>query len=202
MLLLLWVLSLLLWISWILILWMFISLLPLLLCLLQYHEHYYSPSFGPRAANSVSMPTLIPLSTTHFMCLLSLYIYLSLLFNYCKAPSRGQTLWALRPSEWASGVLLNKVPLKHKFTVKLSELWEGPPYTRSPLEDSRLFGPSPWKILATTYENTRNLSNPAPGENLLSGNLVMETGGTPFQPYSACIWPPGPPGLPGPLVCV
>ena len=26
------------------------------------------------------------------------------------------------------------------------------PYTRSPLEDSRLFGPSPWKVLATTYE--------------------------------------------------
>ena len=25
-------------------------------------------------------------------------------------------------------------------------------YTRSPLQDSRLFGPSPWKILATTYE--------------------------------------------------
>ena len=25
-------------------------------------------------------------------------------------------------------------------------------YTRSPLEDSRLFGPSPWKTLATTYE--------------------------------------------------
>ena len=25
-------------------------------------------------------------------------------------------------------------------------------YTRSPLEGSRLFGPSPWKILATTYE--------------------------------------------------
>ena len=25
-------------------------------------------------------------------------------------------------------------------------------YTRSPLEDSRLFGPSPWNILATTYE--------------------------------------------------
>ena len=25
-------------------------------------------------------------------------------------------------------------------------------YTRSPLEDSRLFGPSPWKILAATYE--------------------------------------------------
>ena len=27
-------------------------------------------------------------------------------------------------------------------------------YTRSPLEDSRLFGPSPWKVLATTYEKT------------------------------------------------
>ena len=25
-------------------------------------------------------------------------------------------------------------------------------YTRSPLEDSRLFGPRPWKLLATTYE--------------------------------------------------
>ena len=25
-------------------------------------------------------------------------------------------------------------------------------YTRSPLEDSRLFGPSPWKILAATNE--------------------------------------------------
>ena len=25
-------------------------------------------------------------------------------------------------------------------------------YPRSPLQDSRLLGPSPWKILATTYE--------------------------------------------------
>ena len=50
-------------------------------------------------------------------------------------------------------------------------------YARSPLEDSRLFGPSPWIILAATNEKT-HLSNPAPGENLLSGNLVMETGGT------------------------
>ena len=49
-------------------------------------------------------------------------------------------------------------------------------YTRSPLEDSHLFGPSPWrKILAATNEK-KYLSNPAPGENLLSGNLVMETG--------------------------
>ena len=50
--------------------------------------------------------------------------------------------------------------------------------TRSPLEGSRLFGPSPWKILATSCEtwNKWFLSNPAPGENLLSGNIVMETG--------------------------
>ena len=51
-------------------------------------------------------------------------------------------------------------------------------YTRSPLQDSRLFGPSPWKILATTYETNGFLSNPASGENLESGNLVMETGCT------------------------
>ena len=25
-------------------------------------------------------------------------------------------------------------------------------YTQSPLQDSRLFGPRPWKIVATTYE--------------------------------------------------
>ena len=29
---------------------------------------------------------------------------------------------------------------------------EASAYTRSPLQDSRLFGPRPWKILATTYE--------------------------------------------------
>ena len=50
-------------------------------------------------------------------------------------------------------------------------------YTRSPLEDSRLFGPRPWKVLAATYETNGFLSNPDPGENLLSGNLVMETRG-------------------------
>ena len=49
-------------------------------------------------------------------------------------------------------------------------------YTRSPSQDFRLFGPRPWNILATTYENKRFLSNPDPGENLVSGNLVMETG--------------------------
>ena len=49
-------------------------------------------------------------------------------------------------------------------------------YTRSPLQDSRLFGPRPWKILAATYETNGFLSNPDPGENFLSGDLVMETG--------------------------
>ena len=49
-------------------------------------------------------------------------------------------------------------------------------YTRSPLQDSRLFGPSPWKILALIVLKNGFLSNPAPGENLESGNLVMETG--------------------------
>ena len=33
-----------------------------------------------------------------------------------------------------------------------------------------------WKILTTTYEQKRLLSNPDPGENLVSGNLVTETG--------------------------
>ena len=28
-------------------------------------------------------------------------------------------------------------------------------YTRSPLQDSRLFGPRPWKVLATTYDKTK-----------------------------------------------
>ena len=37
-------------------------------------------------------------------------------------------------------------------TCTLSVLAAWPKYTRSPLQDSRLFGPSPWKILATTYE--------------------------------------------------
>ena len=35
-------------------------------------------------------------------------------------------------------------------------------YTRSPLEDSRLFGPSPWKILAATYEKKTISEQPSP----------------------------------------
>ena len=49
-------------------------------------------------------------------------------------------------------------------------------YTRSPLEASRLFGPGPWKVLRRYLRTNGFLSNPAPGENLLSGNPVMETG--------------------------
>ena len=45
-------------------------------------------------------------------------------------------------------------------------------------EDSRLFGPSPWKVLRHYLWTNGFLSNPAPGENILSGNLVMETGCT------------------------
>ena len=49
-------------------------------------------------------------------------------------------------------------------------------YTQSPLQDSRLFGPRPWKVLATTYETNGFLSNQDPGESLVMENLVMETG--------------------------
>ena len=62
-------------------------------------------------------------------------------------------------------------------------------YTRSPLEDSRLFGPSPWKILSHYLRTNGCLSKPAPGENLLSGNFVRETGCSrgsgPMQPRGA-----------------
>ena len=54
-------------------------------------------------------------------------------------------------------------------------------YTRSPLQDSRLFGPRPWKVLAATYETNGFLSSPDPGENLVMENLVMETGCTANQ---------------------
>ena len=43
--------------------------------------------------------------------------------------------------------------------------------------------PAPGRSCATTYEQMTFLSNPAPGENLLSGNLViMETGCTEWEP--------------------
>ena len=70
----------------------------------------------------------------------------------------------------------------NKQTVHLGEpmVWQttASRYTRSPLEDSRLFGPSPWKFLRHYLWTNGFLSNPALGENIVSGNLVMETGRT------------------------
>ena len=71
-------------------------------------------------------------------------------------------------------------------------------YTRSPLEDPRLFGPSTWTILRHYLCTNGFLSNPAPGENLLSGNLVMETGciHTPHTPATDDCHKPTPPQPP------
>ena len=49
-------------------------------------------------------------------------------------------------------------------------------YTRSPLEDPPSFRTKPLKILRHYLWTNGFLSNPAPGENHLSGHLVMETG--------------------------
>ena len=52
--------------------------------------------------------------------------------------------------------LMIKIPVAGGYTRQ--EVYTPPPinvysvYTQSPLQDSRLFGPRPWKILATTYE--------------------------------------------------
>ena len=61
-------------------------------------------------------------------------------------------------------------------------------YTRSPLQDSRLFGPRPWKILAATYETNGFLSDPDPGESFVMGNLVTETGCTSRSYVHTCIY--------------
>ena len=42
--------------------------------------------------------------------------------------------------------------LSYRFPLRVRVRLPRPRYTRSPLEDSRLFGPSPWKILAAAYE--------------------------------------------------
>ena len=63
------------------------------------------------------------------------------------------------------------------YLVLQSDATHGTPtYPQSPLQDSRLLGPRPWKILAATYETNGFLSNPDTGENLVMENLVMETG--------------------------
>ena len=47
-------------------------------------------------------------------------------------------------------VILSLIIIFRAFGLGTAQSRNG--YTRSALEDSRLFGPSPWRILATTYE--------------------------------------------------
>ena len=54
-------------------------------------------------------------------------------------------------------------------------------YAQSPLQDSGLFGPSPWTILIL-HLNLDRFGHPAPETNLMRENLMMEIGGT--QPRS------------------
>ena len=49
-------------------------------------------------------------------------------------------------------------------------------YTRSPLEDSRLFGPSPWKFLATTYEQMDFWATQPLAKILWAGILLWRPG--------------------------
>ena len=49
-------------------------------------------------------------------------------------------------------------------------------YAQSPLQDSGLFGPSPWTILIL-HLNLDRFGHPAPEENLMRENLMMEMGG-------------------------
>ena len=70
----------------------------------------------------------------------------------------------------------SSVPWKARWTVFSCAHRPAAVNTRSPLQDSRLFGKRPWKILAATYETNGFLSNPDIGENLVSRNLIMETG--------------------------
>ena len=71
------------------------------------------------------------------MLLLQVTYYM--LYNLYVIPGGGD----VRVNKDSSLTLNPQVPGGHR---------AGALYTRSPLEDSRLFGPSPWKILATTYE--------------------------------------------------
>ena len=48
-------------------------------------------------------------------------------------------------------------------------------YTLSPLQDSRLFGPSPWKILATTYEQKDFWATQPLAKILWAGILLWPT---------------------------
>ena len=63
---------------------------------------------------------------------------------------------------FSGGVLFSQTPVGRIICLIMAR------YTQSPLEDSRLFGPSPWKTLTTTYEKTI-YEQPSP-------LLFMETG--------------------------
>ena len=96
---------------------------------------------------------------------------------------RGRAGWCGKSSSWESGfqrVWLRQILNFQGWNSQVHLGFRVPrnyiQYTRSPSQDSRLFGARPWKILAATYETNRFLSNPSPGENLVSGNLVTETG--------------------------
>ena len=49
-------------------------------------------------------------------------------------------------------------------------------YPRSPLQDSRLFGPSPWKILAATYEQMGSWATQPLAKILRAGILLWRPG--------------------------
>ena len=92
------------------------------------------------------------------------------------ARSRSAVLWvALRLLSLSLLLLLVIIIISAKVCLldgALARHWCG--YTRSPSQDFRLFGPRPWKILRHYLWTNGFLSNPAPNENLVSGNLVME----------------------------
>ena len=54
-----------------------------------------------------------------------------------------------------------------------------------------IFGPRPWKFLALIVQNNGFLSNPDPGENLVSGSVFVLGGGSPgncSRPLDSIVW--------------
>ena len=120
---------------------------------------------------------------------LSLYIYIYIhthtyihimrhMYNACTPTSAGLRTVGPEEGDTRGPEDMAGVDMALASFVRLRQILRVLCYTRSPLEDSRLFGPSPWKILRHYLRTNGFLSNPASGENLLSGNLVMETGCT------------------------
>ena len=84
-----------------------------------------------------------------------IYIYIYILYIYIYrerepwSPEASQGDMTRQNSEELE-VMLRTMLVNDEASVRQSQ----GTYTRSPLEDSRLFGPSPWKVLATTYEQS------------------------------------------------